>query len=35
VKVFAQVRHRFDPSMMFGPMPLLVNFFAVAMGVNY
>jgi hypothetical protein len=29
------VRRRFDPSMMFDPMPLLVSFFAVTMGVNH
>jgi hypothetical protein len=35
VKVFAQARCGFDLSMMFGPMPLLVSFFAVTMGVNH
>jgi hypothetical protein len=27
--------HRFAPSMMFAPVPLLLNFFAVAMRVNH
>jgi hypothetical protein len=35
VGVCAKVRRRFDPSMMFDPMPLLVSFFAVTMGVNH
>jgi len=29
------VRRRFNPSMMFDPMPLLVSFFTVTMGVNH
>jgi hypothetical protein len=31
----SQVRCSCSPSMMFGPMPLLVIFFAVTMGVNH
>ena len=35
MEVIAQMCRRFGPSMMFGPMPLLVSFFAVTMGVNH